>query len=204
MGQNFDELVEKTIIDVENNKECAFDVGGLALMNNEKKNAEAVASYLLGAGLYEQYNGVLKNCKLLSIENEIKRVKKDNKPSAYLAILEFLQGEDYEFAKNIIFRDGSDYDKIRFILFDNKSSKVELFNKVYNSASGNALGFLIKYLSDDDFVSIVRSPNYLSFVFYLVKSKCSFAINEVEKKRKKIIKKMSLPDLEDDEFDRCR
>ena len=68
MGLDLNEIVEKTIDEVKINNEVAFDVGSLAFMNNEKKNAEAVASYLLEVGLYEEYNGLLKSCKLLSIE----------------------------------------------------------------------------------------------------------------------------------------
>ena len=121
MGLDLNEIVEKTIDEVKINNEVAFDVGSLAFMNNEKKNAEAVASYLLEVGLYEEYNGLLKSCKLLSIEKEFERIKSKNNSSAYLAIAEFLEGEDYEYAKKAIFEKGSDYDRVKFFIKDKKN-----------------------------------------------------------------------------------
>lgn len=203
MGQNFDELVEKAIKDVKEHKEVAFDIGSLALMNNEKKNAEAVASYLLEVGLYEQYNGLLKNCKLLSINKEFERVKANNSPSAYLAIVQFLSDEDYETAKAEIFARGSDYDKLKFILADKRTNKVELIGKMINCKNMNVLGYLIKYLSDEDFAKFSGSAGFLSFAEVVCKRGNTFTKSELRKKQDRIINLMMQTDFSNKVYGRC-
>lgn len=205
MGQNFNELVEKTIKDVERQKEIAFDIGSLALMNGEKKNAEAVASYLLEVGLYEQYNGVLKNCKLLSISKEFERVKKNDNPSAYLAIVEFLSGADYEFAKSQILINGSDYDKLKFVVSDKKTNKSELISKMCNCKDANVFGYLLKYLSDEDFANFSRTAYFLDFSNAVCERGSTFAKRALADKEDKIIKQIMHKSYFDiGEFEHCR
>lgn len=151
MSQSLEELVASTIKDVKDNKEVAYDVGSLALMNRERSNAEAVATYLLDIGLYEEYGSILRHCKLLSLEKEFEKVKKNDNPSAYVAIEKLLSGEDFEYAKNQIIQRGSVLDKVKLVINDKRVNIVEVMRTVKFEENSRALSYLVKYMNFFDY-----------------------------------------------------
>ena len=184
MSQSLEELVASTIKDVKNNKEVAYDIGSLALMNKEKSNAEAVATYLLDMEMYDEYGSVLRNCNLLSLEKEFEKVKENDNPSAYLAIEKLLSGEDLEYAKNQIIQRGSVLDKVKLVINDKRIDIVEVMRTVKFEENSRALTYLVKYMNFFDYDKCKRDA-YVDNLITLIEVKGDESIKRALKEKRK-------------------
>lgn len=191
--QTVGQIIDSSVICVTGNGEVGYDVGSMSLMCKKKVNSEKIANYLLRVGLFEQYNGVLKNDKTLSIEREFERVKEFKKTMGYVAIAEFLKGADYEFAKNVILKNGSDFEKMKFALCVPKANKVEIAKSMCDSSDLVTLGYMIKYLSGTEFSDLFYSADGDKMIKKISSSNNAFAKAELEKKMKLVRREVRFP-----------